>query len=186
MDLVKSSWEQETEGNPYEIHHEKLKRLKPLLKTFNKAHYSDISDRVLEKRKELESLQFELFNTSSGQNSDKVTLKREKLAELFILERNEESFYRQKSRALWLKESDANTSYFHNMVKKKQKAQTITKLYSREGLKLTNHKDIAIEAISHFKAFMGIKDSNVGKLSIDFVADLLRTSITEDEAIGLI
>ncbi|XVE67085.1 hypothetical protein DITRI_Ditri08aG0131600 [Diplodiscus trichospermus] len=55
-------------GNPIEILHRKLKRLKPMLREFNRKYFAELSNKVQEKRKELEFVQ--VINLNSKTNSD--------------------------------------------------------------------------------------------------------------------
>ncbi|XVE84564.1 hypothetical protein DITRI_Ditri17bG0023200 [Diplodiscus trichospermus] len=58
-------------GNPMEILHEKLKRLKLKFWAFNRMHYAEISARVRAKRKELEDLQISIL---SKQKKNTITI----------------------------------------------------------------------------------------------------------------
>lgn len=82
----------------------KLKRQKIVLKAFNKAHFSGISRRVEEKRRELADIQTKLFN--GFVDAILVELEKSKAAELNDLMLAEESFYKQKSRIDWILEGD--------------------------------------------------------------------------------
>lgn len=115
---MKRGWQVEVKGNPMVVLHQKLKLLKPVLKDFNKEHYSNISDRVLTLREKLDQIQRNILVSKSV-----TDLEIERSLKLEILEmcRAEEAFYRQKSRVLWLQEGDLNTKFFSWYVKEEAK-----------------------------------------------------------------
>lgn len=61
LEEVRGSWQAYDEGDPMQVLHRKLKRLKPILRSFSKKHFSNISVRVLETRKKLELVQNEIL-----------------------------------------------------------------------------------------------------------------------------
>ncbi|XVF51274.1 hypothetical protein PTKIN_Ptkin04bG0171800 [Pterospermum kingtungense] len=68
MEIVLQSWRDEAAGNPLESFFHKLKRLKPVLKVFNKAHFSNVSERVQIKKGELEDIQKQIMNGHSDES----------------------------------------------------------------------------------------------------------------------
>ena len=90
--VVEVSWRATTSGDPMAILHQKMKRLKSILRNFNQKEYGNISGRVQGKRKELAEAQVFILNC---QGDIALTGKEKKLAlELNELLQAEESFYR--------------------------------------------------------------------------------------------
>ena len=110
MDTVKASWEIREVGSPMVILHKKMKRLKPVLRAFNASRYVGISDKVKEKRKELDALQISILSNSL--NTGLIDREKVVTKELHELMKAEESFHRQKSSVQWLQERDFNTIFF--------------------------------------------------------------------------
>ena len=63
--IVEESWKVPSYGDPISILHRKLKKLKVILRDFNKSHFGGISNRVDAKRKELVSVQLSILNAPS-------------------------------------------------------------------------------------------------------------------------
>ncbi|XVE89222.1 hypothetical protein DITRI_Ditri19aG0133200 [Diplodiscus trichospermus] len=111
--IVQWAWLEKVSGNPMEVLHRKLKRLKPCLKAFNKIHFADLPNKVNNKRIELENLQtLILSNLRSPADVEIGKVLEQKLHTLVTAE---ESFYRQKSRMQWIQDGDMNTKYFHRL-----------------------------------------------------------------------
>ncbi|KAI8559975.1 hypothetical protein RHMOL_Rhmol04G0218700 [Rhododendron molle] len=78
----------------------KIRQLKSLLKDFNKEFYSDIHNRVLKAKEELDQLQIQCL--SSPSDSVLHGLEKDGLMKYVELATAEEAFVRQKSRVKWL------------------------------------------------------------------------------------
>lgn len=64
----------------------------------------------------------------------------------------DESYWRQRSRVLWLRQGDKNTSYFHKTAAQRRKINTIEKLRNPNGVWLENENQIRKELEMTFKA----------------------------------
>lgn len=73
--------------------------------------------------------------------------------ELYRQNRVEEEEQRMKSRYLWLKAGDKNTSFFHNNVKTRRARNQIGKI-EVEGRELKAQEEIKNAAFDHFKALL--------------------------------
>ncbi|XVE57773.1 hypothetical protein DITRI_Ditri04bG0116500 [Diplodiscus trichospermus] len=124
-----------------EILHRKLKRLKPILKDFNKKKYADLPNKVKEERRELEELQN--YNPQGVTTSEYVQKEQSLKKELYDLIAAEESFFKQKSRVQWLQKGDSNSKFFHRTMAAKEKQSTITALHDSEGNLLNSYEQIA-------------------------------------------
>ena len=112
VDRVKQWWEGYSfEGSPSFIFAQKLKTLKADLKKWNKEEFGELAFRKKNKLTKLMGLDAreELVGLSNEDESRRLQLKGdiEHLASL------EEISWRQKSRALFVKEGDNNTRFFH-------------------------------------------------------------------------
>lgn len=63
----------------------------------------------------------------------------------------EEASWCLKSRAIWLKEGDKNTKFFHRFTNKLWEANTIWEIKNEEGISYTTQEAIAEESVKYFK-----------------------------------
>jgi hypothetical protein len=143
VEQVKRWWDSyQVEGNPSYVMARKLKALKGDLKKWNVEVFG-----VIEKRKK--SLEEELGELDCiGENRELMAEEIAKRDECYQnLERTlfqEEVSWRQKSRALWLKEGDRNTSYFHRVVNSHRRNNTMAVMMmdgnrTEDPAVITNH-----------------------------------------------
>ncbi|CAN1153414.1 hypothetical protein LINPERHAP2_LOCUS19390, partial [Linum perenne] len=106
--IIKKFWSKRSSDTPFNRLYGKLQGLKRELKKLNDAKFSNISQRVKDKRAELESIQGCLFQNPNAANVDRA---RNCRMEVENLEKDEEIFLRSKSRALWIVEGDKNSKF---------------------------------------------------------------------------
>ena len=63
----------------------------------------------------------------------------------------EEKMWKQRSRALWLKEGDQNTKFFHNRASHRYKRNRIEELKNEAGVVCTNEEEIADILIAYYQ-----------------------------------
>ena len=149
IEVVSLVWNNSFVGTPQFILSQKLKELKISLKSLNRQHFSNLSVRVENARDKLFDLQRRLI-TSPG-DEDIRSREAQVLQELISYSKAEESFTRQKSRALLMKEGDRNTKYFHGCLPDRINNNKIVSLELMNGTKVTRPADIHSAAIEHFQ-----------------------------------
>ncbi|XP_060969488.1 uncharacterized protein LOC133036771 [Cannabis sativa] len=75
----------------------------------------------------------ELKNLKSKRDSDSVQRYSEVKKELFKVLDQREAFWKQRSKQLWLKEGDQNSSYFHKMATTRKRQNCIDRLRDNHG-----------------------------------------------------
>eukprot|EP00253_Pinus_taeda_P031081 PITA_31081 len=63
----------------------------------------------------------------------------------------EEATWRLKSRAIWLKEGDKNTNFFHKFANSRREKNTIWRISDGKGGFYVSQHDISKEVVRHFK-----------------------------------
>lgn len=147
MDKVKESWNRPVIGSPFFVWEEKLRRVKAVLKSWAKTLPNPTDERKMA-HASLEKHQLQMEEEDPSEDS---------IAKEGNLQQNfhkaclqEEEYWRQKSRSLWLKARDRNTSSFHKQAQSRRSFNTIYEI--KEDL--VTHKDftsIKGAAFSHFE-----------------------------------
>jgi hypothetical protein len=89
-----------------------------------------------------------------GYTKEEINAKKEIMQELMQREKQEEILWQQKSRKLWLREGDRNTSFFHKSTIQHRKHNRITRLKSPDGQILENHLDMEQELVNYYSELL--------------------------------
>ncbi|XP_074293707.1 uncharacterized protein LOC141620842 [Silene latifolia] len=85
-----------------------------------------------------------------GRSIEDVRKRRKLVKEVADLCRQEEQFWRQISRALWLKDGDKNTSFFHKQAGQRKAKNFISKLVDDEGVVRSGDEAVSRVATNYF------------------------------------
>ncbi|KAK1431835.1 hypothetical protein QVD17_08545 [Tagetes erecta] len=150
-DIVKKGWECNVNGVPQ---FRLVKRLKGLKKEFRLLLFKQghIHEKVVNLRKELEDTQSLI---ESDPHDGGLREKEAKYLKEFVeASMDEERFVKQKAKVKWLAEGDANTKYFHNILKCKNNKKTILSVLGVDGTVLEG--DLMIhEFVNFYEHFLG-------------------------------
>ncbi|XP_074265507.1 uncharacterized protein LOC141587943 [Silene latifolia] len=86
-----------------------------------------------------------------GRSEGNVRERRQLIHDIARLIRQEELFWRQRSRILWLREGDRNTKYFHRKAGERKMKNMITKLVDDEGREFQTEESMASCAVRYFQ-----------------------------------
>jgi hypothetical protein len=148
-DRVKAWWDSyQFEGTPSFTLAKKLMALKMDLKNWNKLEFGHIS--MTKSKLQTELLEFDIVEDRRPlEVEEKVKKKKIQVqANYEKLLLMEEISWRQKSRALWLKEGDKNSNFFHRLANSNRRTNSIGQL-SING-ELTSDQDIICDHITQF------------------------------------
>ncbi|XP_074300217.1 uncharacterized protein LOC141631449 [Silene latifolia] len=102
--------------------------------------------------KELRSKRLRLKKLNEGNRSVREVEERRRVTrDISKLLRQEELFWRQTSRAIWLKERDKNTKFFHRKAGQRKQRNHIHKLITDEGRVVERTEEAAGVAVEYFK-----------------------------------
>ncbi|CAN0856996.1 LINE-1 retrotransposable element ORF2 protein [Linum grandiflorum] len=168
LPFVERSWEEAPRGpSCLFLFSRKLKWLKEKLKVWNKEVFGHIETQVTEvsnKIFELDTKEEDNFLT----DDERIyrCLLKNKLDELW---RREEVSWRQKSKNLWLKEGDKNTSFFHRCANERNRRNWIDRI-AIGGQIFVGHSEVAGAIANHFKRFFEdiMADSHPFPYDLDF------------------
>nr|UBX54584.1 Line-1 retrotransposon [Lupinus angustifolius] len=102
---------------------EKLKSLKEVIKVWNKETSGCLESKLGNLVKEIQHL--DLLGESSVLDSNQIALKKNLTADWWKTANWRDNLLWQKSRCKWLKEGDANTSYFHACINNRRRRNQI-------------------------------------------------------------
>ncbi|XP_026396889.1 uncharacterized protein LOC113291584 [Papaver somniferum] len=176
MKLVEDSWSVYLNGAPPFVFTSKLKRLKGVLKIWNKTIFGDVQFRLKQAKLKIETendlldydpadeLQF-LRVADAKKEVDNVR------TELAIM-------LKMKSRVTWLEDGDQNTHFFHNNIHMRRSQNTISELKIVNDTTLFLQDEIKDYIVNHYQAKF-----NGGDVHIDPVLfDIEHESISATES----
>ncbi|XP_074318390.1 uncharacterized protein LOC141655199 [Silene latifolia] len=120
---VSSAWQYRYEGTKMFRVIQKLKRLKPALKSINMSCYSNIENQAMLAETQL----FQLQQLLAQNQRDKDIMAQEYAAHQKSghLQQAKVEFLKQKAKAHWLEDGDTNSSYFHRIIKARRNKNCI-------------------------------------------------------------
>eukprot|EP00253_Pinus_taeda_P009579 PITA_09579 len=146
---------------------ENMKRLKIATISWAKERQKKQNEDLIKIREELKVLESMEADGYSTQASKDQILSLEKSQNQILLAKEED--WRLKSRAIWLKSGDENTSFFHNYAKGRKSANTIWSLKDEEGRVVKNFTYLSGLGQRHFQRIF----SDSGEATI---AEVMRTA----------
>ncbi|VFQ69344.1 unnamed protein product [Cuscuta campestris] len=144
---IRCFWENNKTFNGMSGLGQKLKALKSILTKWSKEEFGNDFHNL----KEAES------NAKRAQDSFEANPNPESLvefnkanAELLLLSKRETEFWQQKSSIKWLKDGDASTKFFHNVVKNRRQKLHISSIKDELGRIYEGNNNIASHAITYY------------------------------------
>ena len=119
---------------------------------------------------------------SSPNNEALLSLEKTALQDLETFSKSEESLARQKSRALWIKEGDQNSSYFHHYMRDRVNINKIISLTLEDGSKIFQPQEIHQASIHYFQNFFM---DPLSSLQTSDVRSFVNKSILAERAVDL-
>lgn len=154
LPLVKEKWDIHVRGTSQFALCKKLKSLKGPLKELNKSRFGLVSKRAREAKERLKDAQ--LAHHSDPSN---VILKEEALearkSYLFLAEA-ERHFYIQRAKCEYLKLSDRNTRFFHDLVKRNATRNTITSVKLQNGQRTKTWAETTDQFVQFYSDLYGV------------------------------
>ena len=177
---VAQDWNQYIRGVPMFRICQKLRSLKPILKSLNKKEFSDISTRVLASKAELDSIQWKLDKDPC--NSSFQLLERNLFKKYVDLSAVEEKLAHQKSRVQWLGLGDKNSRFFFRSVKSNINRGKILNVEMEDGRVSTNPEETQGPFIDYIFKFFGTPSQNNHR-GTTRVHYLIKARVTHEQAI---
>eukprot|EP00253_Pinus_taeda_P033452 PITA_33452 len=142
---------------------ENLKRLKKANISWAKDKKDKQNEELIRIREELKKLESTEEDGYISQACKDRILHLENLQNKILLDKEEE--WRLKSRAIWLKAGDENTSFFHNYSKGRKSANTIWSLKDEEGRQISTFSGLSSLGQRHFqRLFSDPGEATIGEV----------------------
>ena len=144
--IIDEAWKNEFYGSDSFILCRKQFSTTAALKKWNKETFGFCQTRMKELSTKLEQVQ-------AGSVSEKNSLMKASIQrELNSWLSNNESFWKQKSREVWLKEGDKNSKFFHLSTIIRRRRNAIDAIKGDDGVWITNKAEIRNHIVSKFQS----------------------------------
>ena len=130
-------------GSPMFQLFEKVKSCRMQLVAWSREAFGNTRHHLEEKQKVRE----ELVSLGYGANMEQINTMRSEINDLL---HQEEVFWRQRSRAVWLPTGDKNTKFFHNRASQRRQKNHIEGLMDETGVWRTGEQQIGRIAEEYF------------------------------------
>ncbi|VFQ89164.1 unnamed protein product [Cuscuta campestris] len=144
---IRSFWENNKTYNGMKGLGRKLKDLKAILSKWSKEEFGNIFQQLKEAESRASRAQ---DHFEANPNPESLVEFNKANAELLLFSKRETDFWRQKSCIRWLKEGDASTTFFHNVVKNRRQKLRISSIKDDLGLNIEGDSNIASHAIDYY------------------------------------
>ncbi|CAA0842854.1 Unknown protein, partial [Striga hermonthica] len=169
QDAVTPGWQIAVEGSAMYQVHQKIKSTRMALLAWHKPIHRNSEKAVITLTGKLE----ELIKGGHERNWEEwYDLK----AELDRAHQEEEAYWRMKSRAMWLKEGDRNSRFFHAVVAQRRKSNSIQRLVTGEGVICASKESI----VHHLEGFYSNLFSSDGSYEEDEILQHIPCSISDE------
>ncbi|GAV62775.1 hypothetical protein CFOL_v3_06298 [Cephalotus follicularis] len=157
LQVVSQEWAKDHTGSPLAAIHKKLQCLKACLKEFCTRPDSKVVDLRAHPHQLQLDIQGDMVTPSTLEQERQV---RPKVASAA---RDEEAFFKQKSRIQWLKEGDTNRAFFHMAVKVQQSWNHLVRIKDENDAWVMEEAEIAQVGVNHLTKLLGTVGRNVGR-----------------------
>uniref|UniRef100_A0A8C0UC45 Reverse transcriptase domain-containing protein n=1 Tax=Cyanistes caeruleus TaxID=156563 RepID=A0A8C0UC45_CYACU len=148
MPLVQQTWNTPVFGNPMWIFHQKTKLLSHALSTWSRQEFGDIFQKV----KDFEDKVREAEETWARTNKETDRLAANELTAQYIKHlKTEEAVLKQKTQLQWFKEGDANSKYFHSLIRGRRRKLYIHKIRTEDNEWIIGDEAIGQAACQYFQ-----------------------------------
>ncbi|KAJ6724579.1 hypothetical protein OIU85_022495 [Salix viminalis] len=149
LDQVERAWQTPVRGDPWFQLTTKLRVVKANLQAMHFANSHNISDRVRQAKREWDIAQ-------ANQDGDPLdaqlrNIERDRAQDYAALLRDEESFFKQRSRIQWLQMGDRNTGFFHKTLIHRQSRNSIHKITTTTGETISDHQAMGNYLVDYYR-----------------------------------
>eukprot|EP00253_Pinus_taeda_P026917 PITA_26917 len=178
FDTVKSAWASSITSSPSFVWEQKLKLTKKALKEWIKKPVHNPASQRVAAFHALHTLQNDM--ESKNINEELLDLETKAQRAAYQSFRQEEEYWRLKSRSLWLKVGDRNTSFFHRQYRAKLSRNFITEIKTSTGQICKGFQQVKEAAESYFQNLYNLDTQGEEADDADFLS-LIPSSISPED-----
>ncbi|KAF9685678.1 hypothetical protein SADUNF_Sadunf03G0079300 [Salix dunnii] len=145
-------WQVHIHGSPMFRFTSKLQLIKAHLRNWHKVNRSNISIRVAKAKADWDEAQVRLDADPLAEET--ILLERNKAKLYLRLSKDEEAFFKQRSRIQWLTLGDRNTTFFHRSLLHRNMRNKITCLEDGEGNIFHDQEGLGKVAVGYYRHLM--------------------------------
>ncbi|XP_057779903.1 uncharacterized protein LOC130998504 [Salvia miltiorrhiza] len=150
-EMVKQVWTVNNVGGwSFFVVKEKLKKLKEVLKVWNRTSFGEIDNKIQELQKELQEK--DKVDEQRGLQESEVIRRNEIQALLSLQLTNKQMMLQQKAKLKWLKEGDTNSGFFHRAIRGRRVKNEIGGMLF-ENSWISKPEDVKARVRNHFEDF---------------------------------
>ncbi|XP_059289204.1 uncharacterized protein LOC132042695 [Lycium ferocissimum] len=165
-DIVKKEWEIHIKGNPMWILQQKLKNLGRQLSIWSKEVIGDVFQKMVEWEETVQRL--EDMDTLDNTEETRAELNKGQ-AEYVTWMAMQESLLKQQAQIKWYEEGDANTRYFHNIIKDRRRRLHLHRIQNHRGKWIQNEGKIGKTVVKHFKNLFNLPEPTVDETVVSCI-----------------
>eukprot|EP00253_Pinus_taeda_P017122 PITA_17122 len=178
LEIVQAAWMTEVIGSPSFVWEQKLKNTKKALKDWIKKSTQSPNRQRKEAVTQLEGIQLEMEEKDPSPTD--LAIEKSAQRNVYCSFRNEEEYWRLKSRSLWLKSGDRNTSYFHRQCRARLSRNHITEITSSSGQVYKGFSQIQEAVVHHFQNLLSAERNGDEEDEAEFLTTIPNLVSEED------
>lgn len=162
LEKVQQAWSKDFVGNPLYVLHQKIKKVISTLSAWSSQAFGDIYEEPKRLKVLISSLEETMLNNPSPEARMALSKARAEFTRFLKLQ---DSILRKKAMVKWLTDGDANTVFFHAVIKDKRIKLNIQRIRDESGNTMEGTEEVAGAAVDVFQNLFSagttIQDSSV-------------------------
>jgi hypothetical protein len=181
LEIVKTAWANSFSGSSSYVWEQKLKATKQALKDWIKKPAPTPTEQRREAVQSLQTLQTDMESKDITTEMLEKEIKAQRST--YQSFRREEEYWRLKSRSLWLKAGDRNTSFFHRQYRARLSRNHIAEIKTVDGQVCKGFNQVKAAAESHFRNLYREDIQSNDEEAVDLLSNIPSLISPEDNAL---
>ena len=170
LQTIENCWNRQVIGDPMWIFHTKLKRLTRTLRIWSRKEYGDVFEKVKKYEEMVQKAEADMLVDNSSENREKLSGANAQYIKYLKLEY---AILQQKTQLQWLKEGDANSKYFHAVIRGRRKKMVISKVMNEKGDWIQGEENIGNIACEYYQSIFTGKEERINEELIQCIPELI-------------